>query len=310
MLDEDAFALLLGTTRDDMVAKCGSLIRKFDFAYDILEGSERESVFLRVMKAIEGGTFSQSGKARKADWERGWKENLDSFTASRFDLNKLAPRYISKYDVSRLQSEYVRPHDRMFELNFYTVYRQYLFRTYLSRCESIFEFGCGTGYNLVIMHSLFPNCRITGLDWSESAVTIANELGKKLKAQISGRAFDYFDPDGSLDIPPNSAVITLNSLEQVGRDHDAFLRFLMEKKPSVCINAEPFIELYDQESLFDYLAARYHTARNYLSGYLESLKRLEDEGRARILKIQRVSFGNLYHEGYSFVVWHPTDIGA
>lgn len=302
-LDVNGFARLLGVSREDIGSLCGELIDKYDFSYDIVSNGELEATILTVLKALDSGNFKPSGKERRENWERGWQENLDAFVESGYDLSALSPKYISKYAVSRLFSRYIKPRDRMFELNFYTVYRHYLFTTYCGSYGNIFEFGCGTGYNLAIMNRLFPDKRFVGLDWAESSVKIADSLGKCLNTAIAGRLFDYFQPDYSLDIPPDSLVITLNSLEQLGSDYTAFLDFLLEKKPALCINAEPVLEMYDDNDLIDYLAIRYHKTRNYLAGYYDALKKLESEGRVKIIKAQRVPIGNLFHEGYSFVVW-------
>lgn len=303
VLDGAAFAALFGATPDEIIAMCGDLVHRFDFRYEIVTGERQDAIVLDVLKAVDSGNFKASGKERKSDWETGWQENLDAFVKSGYDLAALAPKYISKYDISRLFQHYIKPCDRMFELNYYTVYRQYLFKTFLEPFDSIFEFGCGPGYNLAIMNQLFPDKRIMGLDWAESSVKIAVELGVRLNVPISGRRFDYFHPDHSLDLPANSALVTLNSLEQIGGDYQAFLDYILEKKPAICINAEPILEMYDDNNLIDYLAIRYHKKRNYLCGYYEALKKLEVQGRIIIEKAQRVSFGNYFHEGYSFVVW-------
>lgn len=304
VLDADAFAILFGTTRENIISTCGELLQQFDFRYEAVTGVERDAIILDVLKAVDSGNFKVSGKERKNDWEQGWQENLDAFVGSGYDIAALAPKYISKYDVSRLFQQYIKPCDRMFELNYYTVYRQYLFSTFLKPFDAIFEFGCGTGYNLAVMNNLFPDKRVMGLDWAESSVNIANALGRQLNAPISGRRFDYFLPDCTLEIPANAAVITLNSLEQIGGDYQAFLDFILAKKPALCINAEPILEMYDDNNLIDYLAIRYHKLRNYLSGYYDALKLLEAQGKIRIAHAQRVPVGNYFHEGYSFIVWH------
>lgn len=303
VLDADAFAKLFGTTRDNIISTCGSLIQSFDFRYEMIAGKQRDSIILSVLKAMNNSSFKVSGKERKNDWENGWQENFDAFVASGYDISALAPKYISKYDISRLFQHYIKPFDRMFELNYYTIYRHYLFNTYLKPFDSIFEFGCGSCYNLAIMNNLFPKKRVIGLDWAKNSINIANELGTRLNVPISGRLFDYFSPDSELDLPANSAIITLNSLEQIGADYQAFLNFILAKKPALCINAEPILELYDDNDLIDYLAIRYHKQRNYLYGYYDALKHLETLGKIRIEKIQRVPFGNNFHEGYSFIVW-------
>ena len=66
-------------------------------------------------------------------------------------------------------------------------------------------------------------------------------------------------------------------------------------------------ELYDQNDLFDYVAAAYLRKRGYLQGFLPRLRELEREGVIEILQVQR-TFGSLYHDGYSFVVWRPRGV--
>jgi SAM-dependent methyltransferase len=304
ILDANGYANLFGTTTDDIFSTCGILLNKFDFRYEIIQKEEQEKIILSVLKTIDSGELIPSGKDRKNDWEKGWQENLNAFIANEYDLSALAPKYISKYPISRLFQSYVKPYDKMFELNFYSIFRHYIFSTYFVPYNNIFEFGCGSGYNLAIMNRLFPDKNIFGLDWAESSVKIANTLGTSLNAAISGKLFNYFKPDYNLDIPSDSLLITLNSLEQLGNNYAAFLDFIITKKPALCINAEPFLEMYDENNLFDYLAIKYHKARNYLAGYYNALIQLESEGIIKIIKKQRIHFGNLFHEGYSLIVWN------
>ena len=58
-------------------------------------------------------------------------------------------------------------------------------------------------------------------------------------------------------------------------------------------------------NLVDYLAVRFHAFWGYLSGLLLRLRQLEAEKRIEILKVQRMNFGSMYHEGYSCVIWRP-----
>jgi len=303
-LDTNSFANLFGTTSDNIDAICGEIIEKFDFCYKIISEKERDEIILSVLKTIDSGDLKPSGKNRKGDWEKGWQENLDAFIASNYDVSQLSPKYISKYNISRVFSRFVKPIDNQFELNFYTVFRHFLFNIYFKPYKNIFEFGCGSGYNLAIINKLFPDKHLTGLDWAESSIKIADALGAGLQASISGKLFDYFQPDYSLDITSDSVVITLNSLEQLGGNYKTFLDFILNKKPALCINAEPILEMYDDNNLMDYLAIKYHKTRNYLAGYYDALKKLESEGRVKIIKAQRVRIGNLFHEGYSFIIWN------
>lgn len=303
MLDAGSFATLLGTTEDDVEDKCGSLLQDYDFRYTVLKDKEFENTLLNVIKTIEDTQLSVSGKSRHTDWEQGWGENLQLFKDSNYNLSSLIPKYMYKKNIKRLFSKYINPFDINFEINFYTVYRNYLFKKYLQSIDNVYEFGCGTGYNLVIMAQLFHEKKLFGLDWADSSVTLVDTIASVYKFNLSGHHFDYFNPDFSLEVEKNSAFITLNSMEQIGNNYQEFLNFIISKKPILCINSEPFIELYDESDLFDYLAVKYHKKRNYLNGYLKALKELEQNNKIKILKIQRVNIGNLFHEGCSFVVW-------
>jgi hypothetical protein len=91
----------------------------------------------------------------------------------------------------------------------------------------------------------------------------------------------------------------------VGPRHEAFLQFLLQQRPRVCVHMEPMLELYDPRNDVDALAIQYHTTRGYLSGFLPRLWQLEAEGRIDMLQVQRMQFGSLFHEAYSIVVWRP-----
>ncbi|MBU1598498.1 class I SAM-dependent methyltransferase [bacterium] len=303
ILDASGFAKLFGTSEKDIEQMCGDLIKSYDFRYMMLKPSEFEKVLLDVIRTIDGEKLSVSGKKRERDWEKGWNDNLTAFVESNYDLIALVPRYMYKFGVRRLFSRYIRPLDKHFEVHFYNVYRHYLFKTWFKPYDCIYEFGCGTGYNLVIMAQLFPEKRLLGLDWAETSVTLVNTIASAYKFNLTGRKFDYFDPDYDLEVPDNSVFITLNSMEQLGGDFQPFLDFILKKQPALVINSEPFIELYDESDLLDYLAARYHRKRSYLEGYLDALKTLEKSNKIEILKIQRILCGNIFHEGYSLVIW-------
>ena len=57
----------------------------------------------------------------------------------------------------RLNQTYIRPVHPEFELNFVKVYRRWFLENYFYPFDNIYEFGCGTGFNLVAASEIFPN---------------------------------------------------------------------------------------------------------------------------------------------------------
>lgn len=302
------FARLFGITVDDFDDECRELIAKTDFRYTKVSPEKCDEIILQIIKKIDSGQLKRAGKEGKDRWEKGWSENLQDFIASEYDLAELVPKYVRPNQVLRLYCDYVMPSDAQFELNFFAVLRLWLFKEYLKEFDSIYEFCCGTGYNLPILARLFPEKELYGLDWPNASIEIVNLIGRKLGMKITGYLFDMFSPDYKLEIAENSAIMTIGGLEQLGKDHQAFVQFLIEKVPKLCIHVEPICELYDENNLVDYLAIKFHKARNYLTNFLINLQRLESENRIEIIKTQRVHFGSLYHDGWSLVIWRPKKV--
>ena len=228
----NAFASLFGVSPDDFTEDERRIIEETDFCYRKLESVERDTTLLFVLKRIESGDYRPSGKARHNDWEKGWEDNLAKFVQSNFDLRELVPRYVRPDQPVRLNQDYVMPRDPRFELNFYTVFRHWLFRTYLPEGDAVYEFGCGTGYNLAILAALFPEKKLYGLDWAGSSVELVNKLGQAHGFKMTGLRFDMFSPDMSLETTPGSVFLTMNSIEQLGSEHEKLIRFFLDRRPT------------------------------------------------------------------------------
>ena len=302
-LDVVGFARVFGCVPDCVPPECVAAMQGVDFQYAILEGKSREATFVRVLRTLDSA-LEITGRHRKARWEDGWSENLCDFVESGYDLRALVPKFVKQNEVMRLEGDYILPVDPQFETHFVAVLRAWLFKTYCAGVDRIFEFGCGPAHNLVALAKLFPEKELVGLDWSEAALKIIATVADRFNFKLSGRLFDMFAPDVTLTVPRNSAVFSIGAMEQLGGEFEPFLQFLLQKRPDVCINVETLYELYDQDDLFDYVAAAYLRKRGYLQGYLTRLRELEHEGAIEILQVRR-TIGSLYHDGYSFVVWRP-----
>ncbi len=299
------FAFSFGTTVEDIPPDCKQLIAERDFRYRVLEGEERDRAVLDVLRKTESDTQIVGGDGRQDVWEKGWDENLQDFIKSDFDLGKLVPRFIRPDSIMRFNGNYIEPINANFELDYYSVFRLWLFRKYLSDVQTIYEFGCGTGFNLVALAQLYPDKIFHGLDFVSPSRELVNKIAQVYGWNMTGHIFDMKSPDEKLEIADNSAVVTIGTIEQLASDFEAFLQFLLKHSPAICIHVEPTIELYNEDNLVDYLSARFHRKRGYTQGFLPRLQQLQNENKIQILKVKRLFFGNLMMEGYHLLIWRP-----
>jgi len=299
------FAISFDVGENDVLEKCGRLIEKHNLSYKYIEGEQRDKLIIEILEKI-GKDKQVIGEPKRKDvWNDGWQENLTEFINSGYDLNTLVPKFIRPGQPARFKQRYIQPFDPAFELKFYDVYRQWLFKTYFCDVDNCYEFGCGTGFNLIALSKLFPNIKLYGSDFVESSVKLVNEVSQACSLNLEGFIFDMIKPDKNLVIKPDSGVFTIGAVEQLrGRFHD-FIDYLIENKPKVVAHTEPVVELYDISNLEDYLACKFQEKRGYTKGLLPHLKNLQEQGRIKIEKIRRLYFGSLFMEGYNLIVWRP-----
>lgn len=299
----DDLAKLFGTTSDDLSEKCSDLISSCDLSYRDLDSDERDQVLLDILKKIDSSDLKKAGESRKEDWINGWQENLDEFISSEYNLKTLIPKYFKTGVHARFDGDFIYSDAEMFVFNEMDIFREWLFKTYFSNFENIYEFGCGTGHHLVKLASIYPNKNYYGFDWAEQSQDILSCIKDNYQWNIVGKKYDYFAEKYDIEIKENSAVFTFTSLEQVGEKYKEFVDFLLEQKPKLVLNIEPLDYVYDTNQLSDYLGKKYHEKRNYLKNYAQYLMSLEEEEKIEILKCHHHPFGNLFNDTWSYIVW-------
>ena len=180
---------------------------------------------------------------------------------------------------------------------------------YFKNIDSIYEFGCGTGFNLVELAQLYPEKKLHGLDFVPAPKDLVNKLGEVYGWNMTGHLFDMINPDESFQLDKNSAVFTFGTIEQLAGKFEAFMQFLLKRSPALCISMEPTVELYDENNLIDFLAIKFHRKRGYTENYLPRLRELEAKNKIELLKVKRLFFGSMYMEGFSYMVWRPNEPG-
>lgn len=277
-----------------------------DLRYLPLAADERDATILRVLRALGEGAAAKAGPARRERWEEGWGEHLAAVEREGFRPELLAPRYF-RPDVVRLDGGFVHPLAPSFEHDAFAVLRRLVFARWLRDVASVVELGCGTGMNLVALLDQFPELTVVGGDWARASQELLRLAARDTGRRIAGVFFDMFHPEKSdaVAIDGRTAVLTVHALEQLGREFQPLLDWLVARAPARCVHIEPLVELYDPDRLVDHLAREYHRQRGYLEGWVGAVRALADAGRAEILVERRVRFGSLFHEAYSLLVWRP-----
>ena len=297
------FAASFGTTHQDILEKCGDLIRKHNFSYEVYEGSERDNLILSILRRIDADQQIVGAPERKQVWQNGWEETKNEFLAGNFDLSQIVPKFIRFGHPIRFNKKYIKTTSPSFELDFFSVFRQWLFKTYFSSAKTVYEFGCGTGFNLVALAILFPEKTLWGTDFAQSSVDLINILGKQHNLNLKGHYFDMFSPPSDFPLAKDSIVFSIGAIEQLAGNFGNLFDFILRQTVGLCVHVEPVIELYEETDLVDYLAIKFQGKRGYTKGLLPHLKNLESEGVIKIEKIQRLFFGSQFMEGYNLLVW-------
>lgn len=277
-------------------------IKNFDFLAQRVSAQDRDEILLKIIKTLLDPELIKAGKHRQEQWEKGWAENLEAYI--KHGKESIIPRYFGKYDVVRWKQQFLHPVSANFEYNMLAVIQYWLFDKYLRQFDSIYEFGCGTGHNLLRVREVNLSAEIWGLDWVHSSQEIIEKMSSEISdPKLFAQYFDFFNPDANFKLNKKSAIFTVSSLEQIGNNFQPFIDYLLENKPEICIHIEPIAELLDPNNLIDYLSIQYFKKRNYLNGYLSKLQQLEKKGKIRIYQARRSFIGSLYIEGYSIIVW-------
>lgn len=270
---------------------------------------ERDKIIVEILSSLFGGQLSKVGmptdetlSTRRQIWSDVWEETFHKYVHSNYDESVLNPSFIGSRNVFRFQGDFIITSTDNIEFILYKLVREWMVSEYLDGVGEVWEFGCGSGFNVAHLAKRLPSAKFVGLDWAVGSNNILNNMGDQTGRAISGQNVDLFSPKQCY--PLNDAVAyTFCALEQLGPNHSNFLESMIASKPLFCIHMEPIVENYDRQNLVDELAYQYHVKRGYLDGFKTKLKQYEEDGRLQIIVDHRMGVGSFFHEGFSLLVW-------
>ena len=283
----------------------GHFIKNCDLSYQNFSSIDREKLVIETLKKINSDTQIISSETRKQVWENGWCENYEKSVIDFSELS-ITPNFIRPSKIFRWKQEYIQPSSLDFEINIVRVINAWI-GILFSEYSHIYEFGCGSCFNIYQLTKKYPQKKIFGLDFVQSSINIVKLLGEKVNPNVCGKLFDMKRPDTSFVLKENSAVLTFGAIEQLSGEFHEFLHYLIKNRVSLCVHIEPIVELYDENNLIDYLAIMFHKKRGYTVGFLSYLQLLEKEKKIEIVDFRRTFFGSRMMEGYTYIIWRPIE---
>lgn len=298
------FLRMFGRVPRRLAGEIKGRLESVDTRYRESKPEELEEYVQYVKGLINLPSIRRSESENYKAWEKGWSEHLRSVRANSISMKGLKPKYFRPSKFFRYNKRLIITKNRHLEYDLFSVVRYFLFSKYLSGSERIYELGCGSCQNLLILAEIFPSKTLYGMDWSKASIRIANLLGERFKGRIKGILLDMLNPSKKVKIEQGSAIITIHSMEQLGSNCKKILNFIIRSKPSIVLHYEPIMEFYDKRDMLDYLAYTYCRKRKYLNGFLPLLLEMEKRKKIKIIEHRRPFLGGIIHE-MSVVIWKP-----
>lgn len=300
----DDLARMFKCRTDELPPRIFSGIDRVNTTYRDANREELASHVLQVLKQVTSPGITRTREENLAAFEKGWADNLMSADGGVISMDSLKARYFRGSKLLRYDKKLIVADNHDLEYDLFTLVRYLLFERYLSAYEDIFELGCGSCQNLLMLSEMFPGKKLCGMDWASASIRIAKLLSSSQQRNITGILFDMLNPTANVVLSPGSAVFTIHALEQIGTQHDKLLSYIVAARPGIVWHYEPIVEFYDPDNLLDYLAILYSQKRNYLSGFWPALCRLQEQRKIEILEATRPYLGGVIHES-SLIVWRP-----
>lgn len=305
IINADILSKLFNANNNDFACLIEEKLKrdKIDLSFSYANNDEIKVYIKNYLELLKSNKINRSFEENHNVWNNGWQENLNIVKKEGLIKDHFRPRYFRKSKFLRFNKDIIVSDNLYLEYHVFDIVRKYIFKTYLTQVNSIYELGCGSCQNLWELLHLFPDKKIHGFDWAIPSIKLIDEMSKKYK-NITGSILNFLNPPTKITLNSNSAFLSIHAFEQIGDQHDKLINMILASKPSIVVNYEPIYEFYDENNIYDYLAIWYSEKRNYLNKYWTAIKNLEKENKVKIIDSYRPKVGGVFHEA-SLIVWKP-----
>lgn len=279
------------------------LIKKYNIYYKTLEKEDKELAIIDTVRKINNENRIVTSKNRKKIWEKGWLDIKNSFKKNR-SITSLIPQFYSKRKnlYFRLNGKFIKS-SKFFEFKMIDIYRSWYFSKYIKNVDNIYEFGAGSGHNLIRLSDIFPKKKIYASDFSKNSVELLKNISNYKNYNWSCFQFNMKNINKTITLKENSAIFTSGSIEQLSGKINNFLKFILKNKPRICIHIEPMPQLFNNNIIEDFLSVQALKKKKYSVNFLDEIKKLEKNNKIKILKLLKSPFGSQLIDGMNLLVW-------
>ncbi len=178
---------------------------------------------------------------------------------------------------------------------------------YATDTETIVEIGSGAGRNLFALAYRGRWSQIVGLELSSTGREVTRLVAERFK--LSNIHTDHID---LLNISSvgfsrlrGATVFSFYCLEQLPAHTYVVLNNLIDSGVKRVIHIEPTPELFSYLSIKDLATISYIWRQDYQRTIVEAVQKLEQEGRIRVLTIERLNFAPTCRNDPTLVAWEP-----
>jgi SAM-dependent methyltransferase len=184
---------------------------------------------------------------------------------------------------------------------------QQIIATYTGDEKDIVELGCGAGGNLFVLYCANIWKNFLGFDISQNAIDIAKKVAEHFKTNsIRFGVMDLTDSAAQeWETLRGKTVFTYYCLEQLNQFTGPIINSIIKSGAKRVIHIEPTTEMLNLFDIKDLVNFVYIIRQDYQRSLIKTLKKLELQGKVRILKTERPYYSPSIKHDPTLVVWEP-----